>query len=172
MPFLLPMNFVWTVSTSVMWVSKILDKKWSFDYKVNKHIGKKKSSLWLSYMLGHIKVSVISNLFPLTFSPIINSLLTYSGVEYQLRLRVNLHLPRTFLVDIQKNWYSNDFINSYEVEIHSVGDFLFFFFFFFTFGVLICTWCMHWAPSLVWSQSKSSQICCYHSRETVVWVAI
>ena len=110
-------------------------------------------------MLGHIKVSVISNLFPLTFSPIINSLLTYSGVEYQLRLRVNLHLPRTFLVDIQKNWYSNDFINSYEVEIHSVGDFLFFFFFFFTFGVLICTWCMHWAPSLVWSQSKSSQIC-------------
>ena len=96
----------------------------------------------------------------ITFPPIINSLLTYSGVEYQLRLRVNRHLPRRSLVDTQNKWCRADNVFLYEQETHSFSV-LFFTFFFFNLVCLICTGCklLEQLPLTVWSQSKSSQNC-------------
>ena len=99
-------------------------------------------------------------LLEITFPPTISNLLTYSGVEYQLRLRVNRHLPRRSLVDTQNKWCRADNEFLYESETHSFGV-LFFTFFFFNLVCFICGWgkLLQQLPLTVWSQSKSSQNC-------------
>ena len=99
-------------------------------------------------------------LLEITFPPTISNLLTYSGVEYQLRLRVNRHLPRRSLVDTQNKWCRADNAFLYESETHSFGV-LFFTFFFFNLVCFICGWgkLLQQMPLTVWSQSKSSQNC-------------
>ena len=95
-----------------------------------------------------------------TLSPIITSRFTNSDVECHCRFRVNLHLPRMFLVDIQKKEYINVFIHFHLSEITSFGDFLLPAFFLDRM-FLFCNRLLHSVMFALWSHSKSSQNCCW-----------
>ena len=96
-----------------------------------------------------------------TLFPIITSRFTNSDVECHCRFRVNLHLPRMFLVDIQKKEYINVFIHFHLSEITSFGDFLLPAFFLDRM-FLFCNRLLHSVIFALWSHSKSSQICCWY----------